>query len=302
VHVHGQPPAPPNDARLAEQRFVTPGYFDAMGIHLLRGRMLSEALDPSTNKYGTVVVNQAFVRKFLRTGADAIGQHMDDSDKPDERTEIVGEVTNVRQDLREPPLPEMDYLISELQPNDLASLATTMYLVVRTKGDPKAVIPDLRQVFQQIDPSLPFRAPETMDAIIADQLVMQRMESWLFGIFAALALLLAVVGLYGLISHEVEMGTRDIGVRMALGATRGSVFTLVLRRVTILLAVGLGVGLVLTVAAKKVIGAVAEFHLGHQAGLLALLVLILAVAGLLAALLPMRRAASIEPMQALRTE
>jgi putative ABC transport system permease protein len=140
------------------------------------------------------------------------------------------------------------------------------------------------------------------------------MESWLFGIFAALAVLLAVVGLYGLISHEVEMGTRDIGVRMALGATRGSVFGLVLRRVGVLLAVGITVGLGLTFAAERVIGSlvspapgfdlkqVPAFHIGSEAGLLALLALTMAVAGVLAAAIPMRRAASIEPMEALRME
>lgn len=314
IHVVGQPPAPPNEEMLAEQRFVTPGYFDAMSIRLERGRMLSESLDQSTNKFGTIVVNQAFVKKFLTNGAGAIGQHLDDNDKPDERTEIVGEVTNIRQSLWDPPLPEMDYVVTELPPKDLASLATTMYLIVRTKNDPKAVIPDLRQVFHQIDPALPFRAPETMEEIIADQLVMQRMESWLFGIFAALALLLAVVGLYGLIAHEVEMGTRDIGLRMALGATRGSVFALVLRRVATLLAVGIGAGLTLAFAVQRVIGAVVTpsagfnmgkapaFHLGHQAGLLALLALTMAIAGLVAAAIPMRRAASVEPMEALRME
>lgn len=314
VHVHGQPPAAPNEIDLAEERFVTPGYFSAMGIHLLRGRMLSESLDGSTNKFGTVVVNQAFARKFLTNGADAVGQHLDDNDKPDQRTEIVGEVTGIRQSLWDPPLPEMDYQLSELPQKYMASLAMTMYLMVRTKDDPKSVVPDLRQIFHQIDPSLPFRAPETMDEVISDQLVMQRMESWLFGIFAALAVLLAVVGLYGLISHEVEMGTRDIGVRMALGATRGSVFELVLRRVSALLAVGIGVGLVLAFATQRVIGALVTpavgfnpgkapaYHLAHQAGLLALLALIMAAAGLLAAAIPMQRAASVEPMEALRME
>ncbi len=301
IHVTGQPPTPPTEITLAEDRYVSPGYFDALGIHLLHGRSLSPSLDLPTNKAATIVVNQAFVKKFMPAGLNPVGQHLDDNDKTDEKTQIVGVVTSVRQDLMQPPMPEMDYLYTQLPPQFSAILMRSN-LVVRTYGDPQSVIPALRQVFHQIDPTLPFRAPETMDEIVAEQLVMQRMETWLFGIFASLALLLAVVGLYGLISHEVEMGTRDIGIRMALGATRSGVFALILRRVAILLAMGIAIGLGLTVAAKRMIASVAIIHFANQAGLLALLVLVLAAAGFLAAVLPMRRAASIEPMQALRTE
>ncbi len=301
IHIAGQPPTPPSEITLAEDRYVSPGYFDALGIHLLQGRMLSPGVDLSTNKAGTILVNQAFVKKFLPAGLNPVGQHIDDSDKADEKTQIVGEVTGVRQDLMQPSMPEMDYLYTELPPQYSAILMRSS-LVVRTWGDPKSVIPALRDVFRQIDPTLPFRAPETMDEIVASQLVMQRMETWLFGIFASLAVLLAVVGLYGLISHEVEMGTRDIGIRMALGARRGGVFALILRRVAVLLAIGIVAGLGLTVAAQRLIASVTVIHFAHQAGLLALLVLALAAAGFLAAVLPMRRAASIEPMEALRTE
>ncbi len=301
VHVTGQPPAAANAVTLAELRFVTPGYFDAMGIRLLRGRMLSEGIDKSSNKNGTVVVNEAFVKKFM-AGSNPAGQHLDDSDKADEKTELVGEVTNIRQSLFDSPMAEMDYLITEIPAKDFPSYAMAMNLIVRTKGAPDTVVPGLRQVFHDIDPTLPFRAPKTMEEIIADQLVMQRLESWLFGIFAALAVLLAVVGLYGLISHEVEMGTRDIGLRMALGATRSGVFQLVLRRVGTLLAIGIAVGFALTFAAKKLIASVTVIHFAHEAGLLLLLGATMAVAGLLAAAIPMRRAASIDPMQALRME
>ena len=264
--------------------------------------MLSPSLDLfNRTKRGSILVNQAFVKKFLPAGLNPVGQHLDDNDKADEKTQIVGEVTDVRQNLMQPPLPEMDYLDTEL-PAQYTAILMRSNLVVRTAGDPQSVIPALRYVFHQIDPTLPFRTPETIDEIVADQLVMQRMETWLFGIFASLAVLLAVVGLYGLISHEVELGTRDIGIRMALGASRNGVFTLILRRVAILLGLGIIAGLALTVAAKRLIASVAVIQFANQAGLLALLVLILGGAGFLAAVLPMQRAASIEPMEALRTE
>lgn len=301
IHITGQPPNPPTEITLAEDRYVSPGFFDALGIHLLQGRMLSPSIDLPANQAATIVVNQAFVKKFMPAGLNPVGQHIEDGDKANEKTQIVGEVTNVRQDLMQPSMPEMDYLYTELPPQYSAMLMRSN-LVVRTWGNPKPVIPALRDVFHQIDPTLPFRAPKTMDEILADQVVMQLMETWLFGIFASLAVVLAVVGLYGLISHEVEMGTRDIGIRMALGATRSGVFAHILRRVTVLLVLGIFTGLGLTVAAKPLIATVAIIHFNHQVGLLALLILILAAAGFLAAVLPMQRAASIEPMEALRTE
>jgi predicted permease len=302
IHIAGQPPYPANEVTLAENRFVSEGYFNAMGIRLVRGRMLSPSIDVSSNKAGTIVVNQAFVRKFIPKGIDPIGQHIDDNEKADEKTAIVGVVTDVRQNLTDKPMPEMDYLDTELPAKYQAGLLMSRSLVVRTARDPESVIPSLRSVFHQIDPTLPFRAPETMDEIISDQLVMQRMESWLFGVFAGLAVLLAVIGLYGLVSHEVELGTRDTGVRMALGASRSGVLLAIMRRVLVLTVAGVAIGLGLTFAAKKWIASVVVVQSGDQLWLLAMLATGLVGIGLLAALIPARRAASIEPMQALRME
>src|ERR1700744_5208943 len=128
------------------------------------------------------------------------------------------------------------------------------------------------------------------------------MESWLFGIFAGLALVLALVGLYGLVSNEVEQSRRDIGVRMALGATRGLILGSVLRRVTAMLSVGTVVGLVLTIAVRKLVGGVSYLEPQKEAGSTLLLAAGLVVAGLMASLIPAVRAASTEPVKALRTE
>jgi predicted lysophospholipase L1 biosynthesis ABC-type transport system permease subunit len=214
----------------------------------------------------------------------------------------VGVSGNVRQNIYEPPLAERDWLMDEIGPEMSSDLLANMYLVVRTGGDPKQIVTPLRSIVHGLDPTVPFGEPETMTEVVSETLAFERMESWLFGIFAVLALVLALVGLYGLVSHEVEQGTRDIGVRMALGATRNRILGMVLRRVTLMLLAGTAVGLVLTFVVRKLIGMVIYFEAQKEAGGFLLLALLMVVVGLLAALIPAARAASIEPMQALRNE
>ena len=268
VHITGQPPYARNDERWVENRFVTPGYFDAMGIHLLRGRMLSPGLDPWQNPAGTVVVNEAFRRMFFRSGGDPVGAHIDDNDKAELKTGIVGLVENTPQHLSAPPMPEMDLLAEEYPPADRLGAMPSMTLVVRSKTDPRPLIPAIRSALHELDPTIPFRAPETMRAVIARSLVFERLENWLFGGFALAALLLAVVGVYALTSHEVELRTRDIGVRMALGSTRARVGALILRRVGLLLCGGLAAGWALTLALRKLLAAVIQLHPGQDAAFL----------------------------------
>jgi len=179
---------------------------------------------------------------------------------------------------------------------------TTMTLVVRSSGDPQQLTAALRHALHEIDPTIPFKTPETMSDVVSETLVFERMENWLFGIFAGFALLLALVGLYGLISHEVELKTRDIGIRMALGSTRGKVMGQVLGRVVVLMLIGITLGWVITLGIQKVLASVVEMHAAKDALLLAALTTGLGVAGVAASLWPARRAASIDPMKALRTE
>jgi len=302
VHIAGQPPNPKNAEMLAEDRMVSPGYYDVFGIPLRAGRALSPSLDRPDNKAGTALANQAFVAKFLHGTSPIATPHIDDHEKPEEKTAIVGVTGSVRQDLRQPALAEMDYLIDEIPLKDRALTMSTMVLVVRTDGDPKPLIPALTNALREVDPTVPLADPRTMTDVIADELVFDRMEGWLFGIFAVLALVLALVGLYGLVSHEVELSTRDIGVRMALGASRDRILAMILRRVAWMVGAGVAAGLVLTVFARKIIGMVIYFDTQKEVGSFLLLALCLMLAGLLASLIPAVRAASIDPMRALRTE
>jgi predicted permease len=302
VHIAGQPAYPANQQMLAESRFISPGYLDVMGLSLHRGRRLTPSLDPAENKAGTVLVNDAFVSKFIPAGLDPTAQRIDDTAKEEEWTRIVGVTGNIRQSIYEPPMAERDWLMDEIPAKDQPDNLARMTLIVRTTGDPMQVIPAVRSILHDLDPTVPFDEPRTMTEIVAETLVFERMESWLFGIFASLAVVLALVGLYGLVSHEVEQATREIGVRMALGAARNSILGMVLRRVALMLASGAAVGLVLTFAARKIIGMVIYFDVQREAGGFLMLASLLMIAGLVAALIPAIRAASIDPMQALRTE
>ena len=302
IHIAGQPPYPPNQERLAEYRIVSAGYFDVMGLSLHRGRQFSPSLDRPENIAPTMVVNDAFVRKFIPDGLDPTTQKIDDDPNPEKWIQIVGVTGNVRQNIYEPPLAEFDWLMDETPLKDRADEFSDMTLLVRTAGDPTQVIPAVRSVVHDLDPTVPFQEPRTMTEVVSETLVFERMESWLFGIFAGLALVLALVGLYGLISNEVEQSSRDIGVRMALGATRPGILAMVLKRVAWMLATGVAAGFVLTLFARKIIGMVIYFDAQKEIGGFLLLALLLVVAGLVSALIPALRAASIEPMQALRSE
>jgi hypothetical protein len=160
-------------------------------------------------------------------------------------------------------MPEMDYLVAQLPAETTLNAIGSMHIVVRTDSDPASFIPALRRVVHEVDPTVPLREPLTMQDVIEDVLTFERLENWLFGAFAVLAVLLAVVGLYGLISHEVELSTRDIGIRLALGASREP---------------------------RK------------DGWLIAALAATLMTTGLLAAAIPALRASSVEPMEALRDE
>ncbi len=301
VHLVGTPPAPPNVEQLAEFRLVSPGYYAVFRDRLVQGRLLDPSLDTPTS-HPVIVVNEAFVKKFVPQGRDPLGMQLSDGDDKTPNTTIVGMVKNIRQNIYEPPLAEMDFPISQVKQKDSLDYLGNSQLVISTSVDPESIIPSLRSAFHDVDPTLPFRTPETMRSVIADTLIFERLENWLFGTFAALAVLLAIVGLYGLISHEVELSTRDIGVRMALGASRGQILSGIYRRVGWMLGGGVVIGLLLTAVARKYISSVVALHMDNDAGRILGLTLALIGAGLVAAFFPARRASSVEPVVALRDE
>jgi hypothetical protein len=283
---------------LAENRMVTPGTLEAIGARLLKGRWLDPSID---RKDGSLAanVNEAFVRKFFAPGEEAVGRQIQWGDQ---KVNIVGVTSDLRQALTEPAMAEMDLPASQVPLQYASEEFLQMQLVMRTTVAPETIAAPLREAMHQIDPTVPFREPETMHEVIAETLTFERMESWLFGIFAGLALLLSMVGIYGMVHHEVEVRTREIGVRMALGSSRARVIGDILRRVAMLMIAGVAAGWMLTLALRKAIASVVEIHAEHDAGLLLLLTASLIAIGVMASLVPARNAASIDPMEALRTE
>ncbi len=297
VNIVGKPPDPPDHERLAETRMVSPGWYQAMGLRLLKGRLP----DPAIDKPGSpdvVVVNQKFVDTFL-PGEEPIGQQI--KQDPTNQT-IIGVVSNGRQAVEEPILAEMDYPMSEVPLKDSADMLSPMALFVRTTVPPESIVPQLRRALHEVAPTVPFETPETMDDVLADSLVFNRMQGWLFSIFALLALILALTGIYGVLSQEVSLQTRDIGLRMALGASRPDIVRLILRRAALLMSFGVVVGVLGSVVSRRLLASVVPIEVSRDGTAIVLLAVGLSVVGLVASMIPARRAASIEPMQALRNE
>ncbi len=277
-------------------RQVSPEYLPALKAKLIRGRMFTENDDASHPQ--VIVINEALAKKYF-PGEDPIGQKIADYKlDSDSIAEIVGVVGNVRE----------GGLEQDIWPAEYEAIYrakdTYFSVVVRTQGDEKALLPGIVSTIKKIDPEIGIQNEQTMEQQIdsTQAALLHRFATWLVGVFAALALVLGVVGLYGVIAYSVSQRTREIGVRMALGAQRGSVYALVMRQALVLTVVGLGLGLVCSVAAsvlmRKMLFGVEAWDLPT----LLAVVVVLGAAALAASFLPAHRAASVNPTEALRAE
>jgi predicted permease len=278
---------------------ITPDYFRTMQIPLLRGRDFSERDDMKSAQ--VIVVNQAFAQKFF-PGEEVLGKKL----KPGANNgtpggapwrEIVGVVGDVRLEATQREMRPAMYLPAAQLPNWCC-----LYTVMRTSLDPASVATSVQQIVSAIDKDIPVTEIRTMRELMSTELSQSRFATILLSAFAGLALVLTVVGLYGVMTYSVTRRTREIGVRMALGAERGAVLTMVLRDAAILL----GAGIVLGIAAALISASVLQdmlYGTGSRNPLvLALVCAVVALAGVVAALIPARRAAKVDPMVALRYE
>lgn len=299
LSIVGKPIDPLNRQRLTEVRFVTPGYFAAMQLPIVKGRNFTA--QDAANTQPVAIVNETWVKEFLSPKEDPLLQAFaaDNPTKP--KCVIVGVARSGRQNITEPPLAEVDFPMTQM-PKSWQGFYPGFYLFMRTSVAPTSIVPQLRKALHGVAPEVAFRTPETMEHVVSDALVTDRMLSWLFGLFAAIAVLLTAVGIYGLLNHEVASRMRDIGIRMALGATRGAVARLILARVVILLAIGLGAGLIGVLLVHRILTAMLLIQFHRDGWIIAAIAIGLGLIGLFSALIPASRAASVDPMQALRSE
>jgi predicted permease len=291
-----------NKNRNAAWVSVTPGYFETMGIPLRTGRSL--APEDTGRPPRIAVVNEAFVRGILG-GENPLGRRFGFDDEHRADWEIVGVVGDAKHtDPREPAEPTFYLPVTEARP-EAQVLVRSSYLpdlVVRTSGDSAAVASAVRQTLRALDPDLPVTGITTMREQVGASLRQEQLISVLSGVFAALALLLACLGLYGRLAYAVGRRTREIGLRMALGADRRTVVWIVVRETLVLVGLGVAIGLPAAIAgARWVRGQLFGIQPLDPPTLLAA-TLVLGAVAVLSGYVPARRAAAVDPMVALRTE
>jgi putative ABC transport system permease protein len=289
--IAGRAPSPIGQQPCAEERSITPGYFDAMGIPLLRGRAFTR--QDTEQSPAVMIISDNMAQRFWR-GEDPIGSRILYQGKPREVVGIVGAVKHLALD---GDVPFEMYTPHAQQPS-----FHTMTLVIRGAVNPADLTPMIRRELSAIDRDVPISNVRAMGAVVDESTTEPRFRTLLLGAFATLAVLLAVVGVSGVISYAVGRRTHEIGVRVALGATRWDVVSLLLRQgllpTTFGLTLGIAGALVLTRVLASLLFGVSTTDFAVFAGATALL----ALAALGATYLPARRATGIDPMLALRAE
>jgi putative ABC transport system permease protein len=277
--------------QLVQGRWVTPQYFSAMTIPLVAGRFFTD--DDTSRTQELAIVNQAFAKKYF-ANRNPIGGRVNTDDHHVQWSTVIGVIGDVRHtSLEEAPAPQIYSPVTAAEDG---------YLAVRSVLPPQALAAEIRSTLRTIDPNLAADDIQTMEDREFAAGARRRFQTSLLTAFAAIALFLALVGLYGLMAYSVSRRTREVGIRMALGAQRGDVVLLVLKKAALLLGLGLVTGLAASWFATR---AIQSFLFGvgqHDPITIVSVCALLVICGMIAALIPARRAASIDPVQALRTE
>jgi putative ABC transport system permease protein len=305
-HVTGTPPAPLGQRPAAEISPVSPDYFRVMGMPIVRGRGFGpEDLPGEKGHSRSIIIDESFAKKYF-PGKDAVGEHIDDNETMDEATQppmtIIGVVPRTRneapgEDNSEALHMVQEYLLASQDPQSANNLH------IRTNArDIAPLVAAVKREVHALDADQPIGSISTMEQSIAASLATRRLTMVLLGAFAVLALVLASVGLYGVMALTVTQRTRELGIRMALGAARANIFRLVLGHGVSLMVMGIGIGLVGAIAVGRALMSLLYNVGALDAGAVITAVFSLLLVALVACCVPARRATRVDPIVALRTE
>ncbi len=284
---------------------VTPDNQKVFGFSMLRGRFFNDG-DTATST-PVVVVNREFVREYEGDDGDPgkiLGTPLLGSRKGRQPI-VVGVLGDERQvSVAKPSQPEIEVCLPQITPGNMfyGPAGMAMDLAVRTERDPAAMTPELRRVLREASPELANSTFTTMTQVVEDSYGSQQLAARLLEIFGGTALVLCIAGIYGLLAYLVTQRTRELGIRLALGAQRGRVMAMVLWQAGRMLICGLGVGLMLAYISVRLLHTLLYGVTVHDPWTMAAVTLMLLTGGLAAAYLPARRAAGVDPMEALRSE
>ena len=290
--VEGAPPLAPGGYPLAQIRFVSPGFFHTMGLGLQQGRVFERKdIDDPT---GFFVVSQAFAQRYL-AGRNPVGVNiiLGVLSPHPQKIPVIGVVANAH-DLGVETEPEPEIY--------LPGFGTHEVLLVRTASDPQGIVPMVRNAVHQLDPNQPIYHIQTVEEVLSDSLARQKMTATLLGMFALVALTLAAIGIYGVLAYSVAQRTREIGVRMAVGAKREDILRLVLSQAARFTLVGILAGLAVAVASARLLSGLLFKTSTVDPLSVCITIGALAAIAALAVSIPARRAASVSPTEALRAE
>ncbi|HKS08883.1 MAG TPA: ABC transporter permease [Pyrinomonadaceae bacterium] len=287
---------PPGERPEIDFRRASTGYFQTMGIPLLSGRLVTE--QDVANNTSSVLINEAMAKRFF-SGEDPVGKRISTANSTGQQTQwqtilgVVGSVRHLGLDVE--PRPEIYYHTNTSPPFGPV-------VVIRTTGDPQRLISIARAKVRELDRDVPISNVNTMEQLVAQSVAQRRFGMFLVGIFAALALVLAVVGIYGVVSYSVAQRTNEIGVRMALGASASDVLRMVLKNGMTLALIGVGIGLGAAFAVTRLMTAMLFDVKPTDVATFAIVSVGLILVALLACYVPARRAMKVDPLVALRYE
>jgi putative ABC transport system permease protein len=304
--IEGRAAPPPGQELVAEYRVIDSDYFRVMGIPLLKGRPFDE--HDREEAHGVALINEAMARRYW-PGDDPLGKRIR-PDFPETRTPwrpIAGKawltVVGVAGDVKEvKELGHIDETLPEFYLPYPQNPSALMRLVVRTDAEPMSLVPALRRGLLDVDKDQPFTEIKSMKQFISESVFRSRFNTILLGVFAAVALLLAVVGIYGVITYSVTQRTREVGIRMALGATARDVLSMIVGQGMKLSLAGVGIGLAAALALTRVMRTLLFGVSATDTLTFVVVASLLAAMSLVACVVPARRAMKVDPMEALRHE